>query len=651
MRRSVALAGIFAVAAVASASPDKAPSATKMVFFGPTEGPLAPTAEESFVGLKAAFAARAGADADVEIARDAPKKPKDYDRWFADLDARGVFLAFAYVADGETLALEKAAEKAKFPILVLSPEPTRPDLAPTGTVFWAGGRRPADEALAAMDFLLTPLCVRTPAVFHDGSARAVEAAAKCARLCHATQRPHAPLALPADFGVADVKGLLGRHASSKAGDGSTSAGTVTAGVDATADGIVYFGGPADAERLLSVCVQAKIDAPVLLGQGLVSRSVPSFAGAKATSAWGLEACWFEDYVDGKGSPAPADLPKLTEAAKATGDKLYAATIRGWRAARWIQEALRRAPECPEKKDKPEKKFLWAMHAIEREPARGHPVFEPWNHASLARLEPWSCGKYLDGEPCSRVKPLYLPAPGMPLPGFFDPSRFKYEPGSYYVWLHWGKPEERTIDKDAAGIGIGGYEQAAGEQIVADLMGRTISRLNRLYLREPDGTAIPGLSYNVTFGTEPHPEGLKTSRRYEMVLRGDSPDTGGVAHGMTSEVFTTYIQRTIYLKHALKPPISAADREYVNGTYKWWTSIERNMRSGEIRALVDGFTQAFALTGAHEAGHMFGLGHDQTTPRSIMNVAEAVGLDFEWAEWAPEHAVQLEAKLGRVPFPK
>src|SRR5204863_427421 len=146
----------------------------------------------------------------------------------------------------ETSAVEKAAEKGKVPLLVLSPEETRPDLDPNHAVFWAGGVRPTDEALLAMDFLITPLGVHGPAIFHDGSARAVLAASKCAHFHHVSQAPRAPVPLPADFGVADVKGLLGRHASAAAAEEKTAAGE-------GADGIVYFGGPAGAERLLAAC--------------------------------------------------------------------------------------------------------------------------------------------------------------------------------------------------------------------------------------------------------------------------------------------------------------------------------------------------------------------------------------------------------------
>jgi ABC-type branched-subunit amino acid transport system substrate-binding protein len=642
MRRATAVAAICAASLTqlpASAAPDKPAPPTKIVFFAPTDGPLAATAEEAFAGVKSALAG----GADVELSRDAPKKPRAYDAWFAELEKRGVALALAFVADGETAAVEKAAVAAKVPLIVLSPEETKPDLDPSRNVFWAGGLRPADEALAAMDFLLTPLFVHAPAVFHDGSARGKEIAEKCARLHHFSQTPHAPTQVADDFGVADVKGVLGRHASAAAAADATAAGE-------GADGIVYFGGPAGAERLLAACAAAKIEAPVLLGEGLVSRAVPTFVDGHVPAAWALEAAYYEDYKDGKGSPA-SDIASVCEtAAKDTGGKLFAATVRGVRAGRWIVEALRKAPESPEKK--PERKLPWALRAIAREGARGKPVFEPWGHASLARLEPWRSPKWRDDPPCTRVRPTYLPVGGIPHVGDFSAASYKWEPGSFYVWMHWGKPEERTIERDMAAIGLDPGEGELRARMIDDLMGRAISRMNRLYLRNIDGAAIPGVSYNVTFGTEEKPAGLKNSHRFEMVLRGDDPDKGGVAHGTTCEVFTTYLERTIYARRAFKPPIAAADAEYVDGKYRWeLKALDKNLRGDSLRALQDGYTQAMGLTGAHECGHMFGLGHDTATPRSIMNVVEAVDLEFEWAEWSPDHAKILEARLGRTPVPK
>ena len=85
-----------------------------------------------------------------------------------------------------------------------------------------------------------------------------------------------------------------------------------------------------------------------------------------------------------------------------------------------------------------------------------------------------------------------------------------------------------------------------------------------------------------------------------------------------------------------------------GGYVWDTSAEENIRNGMVRSLVDGFSQAMALTGAHEIGHLAGCGHDTDIPRSIMNVQEGAGLEFDWAEWAPDHVKILEKRVKRVP---
>lgn len=636
IRRATAAALLAAglVVAPADAAPDKPHEPTKIVYIAATDGPLAPTADEAFAGLKCGFEG-----VPAELTREAPKKPGAYDAFFAELEKRGVAMVVAFVADGETVHVERAAEKAKVPLLVLSPEATRPSLDPERAVYWAGGLRPTDEALYAMDFLLAPLAVHAPAIFHDGSARAVEAAGKCAFFHHTSQFPRPPVALPADFGVADVKGVLGAHANAAAAQGTSSGDG--------ADGILYFGGPAGAERLAAACAAAEITAPVLLAQGLATRAVPSFAEGRAASAWALESQYIEDYVDGKGSPALADAARVAEAAKETGGRLYAATIRGFRAARWVADAIDRAPAMPVKNA--EKKFRSALRETAREAARGRRVFEDWGHASLARFEGWAA-KYKNEPPCTRIRPTYMPIAAMPQIGFYSGEKYRWEPGSNYVWLYWGSDEERTIEKDLAAIGLdpGKYEEGFRKQLLDDLMGRTIARLNRLFLRNADGTAIPGVSFNITFGTEKEPKGLKGGHRFEMVLRGDDPAAGGRAHGTTCEVFTTFIRRTMYQERALKPPLAREDLEYVNGTYRWATSLERNLRSDGIRALLDGYTQAFGLTGAHECGHMFGCGHDEKSPRSIMNVAEAVGLDFEWAEWIPEHLETIETRLGRVP---
>ena len=82
------------------------------------------------------------------------------------------------------------------------------------------------------------------------------------------------------------------------------------------------------------------------------------------------------------------------------------------------------------------------------------------------------------------------------------------------------------------------------------------------------------------------------------------------------------------KHAAK---TSDDRRYF-----------KEVRFRQIRALVDGYAGACALTGAHELGHLAGLGHDETDARSIMNVAEG-GLQ----EGLKDVGLAMEAQFARV----
>jgi hypothetical protein len=188
-------------------------------------------------------------------------------------------------------------------------------------------------------------------------------------------------------------------------------------------------------------------------------------------------------------------------------------------------------------------------------------------------------------------------------------------------------------------------------VLDDLLGRVLSKLNVLFDRNPDGTSIPGVSYAISFCAEPPPKEVKRSRIWNMPIGGDDPVAGGRASGITAWVFSTFIQRTMYLKHKLEPPMTAADREHMTGRYVWDSELDGNLRNGSVRSLVDGFSQAMGLTGAHESGHLAGCGHDTEIPRSIMNVEEGAGLEFDWAQWTPAHIRIVEKRLGRVPAAK
>jgi hypothetical protein len=214
---------------------------------------------------------------------------------------------------------------------------------------------------------------------------------------------------------------------------------------------------------------------------------------------------------------------------------------------------------------------------------------------------------------------------------------------------------RTIEKDMAKLHLGtrGYEGNLDEQVLEELMARALAKLNRLFLKNEDGTAIPGVSWQISF-TSKKPEKLKASEYWNAVVAGDDPDAGGRAWPGDGhcEVYATFLERTIFHKNALEPPMSQEDKKYLDGTYVSGAPFRlQHLRMDQLRALVDGYAGSFALTGAHEIGHLAGLDHDTTDPRSLMNVVEGAGLRESHAFFVPAHAAILDRLLGRYPEPK
>lgn len=630
-RALVLLACVVLCAVVLAALPDsawaKGEEPVRLLLIAPSDGADGAVADEHERGVRAALAARRSPKQVVEVERVAlPDTERDL---VALLKKRRKELAFvlASLPDGRVVGIEDACDDAKLPLLVLSREPTRPDLGSKAGVFWAGGIRPADEAQAAMDFALLPLTSRFPVLLHDGSERAQEVARRCAALRHVSQTPSVPREIPLDLGPEQAAELAA----------------------AGGDSFVYFGGPERAELLLRAHVAAELELPILLGQGLASAAVPSFHQGTNEHAWCIEPVFFED----RGGPATDLDLQLGDAAREAGTRPVPNALRAARATSWLLQALDQA--SPKKLDKT---LVPALRALEHAAASGKPKFEWWGHASLPRTEPWRASATKDSPACHRVRDTLMPMAGIPQIGCFDATRFapteeQLRGRTQYVHLTWGDDEERTIEKDLADLGLasGGYEADLERRIKEDLMGRVISKLNYLYQRNVDGTAIPGVSYDIVFTTEPPPDEVKGSRVWNVLIRGDDPIAGGRAQGNQAWVFPSYMVRTMYGERAIEPALNAKDRPYLVGTYRWHTSLDENLRGDRIRALLDGFSQALALTTAHELGHISGCNHDTTIPRSIMNVDEGAGLEYEVAEWSPEHVEILEKRLRRVPAPR
>jgi hypothetical protein len=143
--------------------------------------------------------------------------------------------------------------------------------------------------------------------------------------------------------------------------------------------------------------------------------------------------------------------------------------------------------------------------------------------------------------------------------------------------------------------------------------------------------------------------MKPHEYWTTVIAGEDPDAGGRAFPGEArcEVYASMLKRTIFLAHRLEPRLAQEDRQYLNGTYLRGEPYRlMHLRADAIRALVDGYAGSFALTGAHEIGHLAGLGHDTSDPRSIMNVEEGVGLKETQAFFIPSHQEVLTRVLGR-----
>lgn len=613
---SAALLAVTVCAAGVGTTPfDAACAAQKepvVAFLAPAGGSGALCADEISIGLRAALTGAAAGFERVELGDDPARS-------FKDLAKSKPAVVVAWAPDGLTVAVEQAAEKARLPLVLVSPEPSTIDLDPKRAVFWTGGMRAELAAPQLMDFLFQPAGSRDPTLLHDGSARGRRTIELCAAFHHMEQRPKAPHVVEPAFDAAAAKAL---------------AGTGT-------DGILYCGGPEGAQRLLDGLAAAGVELPVVLGQGLVTRALPRFVVGEAANTWALDMVQHED-----AESLGADAKLALEAALgADGGPVLPNHVRGYRTGMAVREALAAA------EDASPKRLVPALRALARKSAVGKPVFDAWGHMSLVRLVAWRSPKSpRDEPPCRRLRPTELPMQGMPQIGFHTASRYSWEPDTQYVHVTFGEGAKRTIEKDLEllGLATGGYEADLEKRILDDLLGRAISRLNLLFLRNPDGTSIPGVSFAISFGTEPPDKRIKASKVWTMEIAGDDEVAGGRASGSTAWVFSTYLRRTMYQERALKPPLAAGDRPYLVGTYKWGTAVEQNLRDGALRALVDGYSQAMALTGAHELGHLAGCGHDTASPRSIMNVAEGADLDFDFAEWIPAHVEVLEGRLGRVP---
>jgi hypothetical protein len=93
-----------------------------------------------------------------------------------------------------------------------------------------------------------------------------------------------------------------------------------------------------------------------------------------------------------------------------------------------------------------------------------------------------------------------------------PAFYEAQPGTKIVWTTFGdekSSQKRSIEKDLARLHLGtrGYEGDLDALLRDELMARAIGKLNRIFLKNEDGTGVPGVSFAISF-TDQKPATLK-----------------------------------------------------------------------------------------------------------------------------------------------
>jgi len=624
---ALALVPSRAVAGTAGGQTKSAPE-WKVAFAGPIHGPLALSAQESLAGVKAALdvvAKEAGIPRPALVELDDGDEPKKAEAAFDAAHKKHKVDLVVAAATGVTVdAYVAKARKAGLPLLLVgSCGPSAPSIAADEPVLWLGSW-PVEHAVAITTFLSIPCQSRRPALLAEETLRGRELAAAVARNLGGPMElagthfvaPHAAIA---PEGIAKLQA-------------------------AGADRLVLIGEPDLVEAAAAAIAAAGWKVPLFVDDGMLSAAASSLVGQGAGER--LKGTFLLQGFPRFESAPPPQLAGALARDPETSKEVPSRTLRAFTTTRLFFQAVaaqRRKPKLAE---------LGAL-LLDRSygaEENGRPLLDETRRSARQMWLPWKLG------PAGPVadEPTYHLDPDMgPAMRLRSPRLYRAEPGTKVVWFSYGDAYSkavRSIEKDLTELGLNtrGYDGEMDRWILDELMARTLGKINKLFLRNEDGTSIPGVSFAISFTTEP-PTGVKEHDYWRAVIAGDDPEAGGRAWPGEGrcEIYSTFMVRTMFKPRALDPPLRGEDRKYLDGKYAWGSNTQENLRLKLIRALIDGYAGAFALTGAHELGHLAGLGHDESNPRSIMNVVEGAGLFETSACWIPEHVAALERALGRV----
>jgi len=206
------------------------------------------------------------------------------------------------------------------------------------------------------------------------------------------------------------------------------------------------------------------------------------------------------------------------------------------------------------------------------------------------------------------------------------------------------------------VGLTNVEGSAevNRAVIDEVLARTIGKFHQMFLKEYDGTPVPGVSYDISF-TGTRPEGVEKGRLWHFQVGGAGPEgRRGAAHvkgDHTVYLHTSWLVRNVpdLSRGRVSPSIRESDLPYLRGEYGWGESLEGNERAGRIRSMVDAMAGAIVMRGGKELGLMIGLslggGEDI---RSVMNVDGGAGVRETNVHFTERESRLLEKVLHRCP---
>jgi len=636
VRRTACLAlAALALAGTAAAGPPAEPF--RIGFLGTLSGPLAESGTEALEGLQSAVRSRGlalGSGAkkrSVEvITADDGDEPAAALRGLETL-AKARIDAVVAAPSGRTVQEVVARARAgRTPVVVIGA--AAPVLDPASPVIVLAPS-PVDQAMAMASVLalrtrkplvgVTTDCARPGLVVEDSPAFRAQADA-----------------LSRTLGVAQrVAGTV-----LVAARGKPDAGRVKELRAAGCDRLVLLGEPDMADAIADACTAAGWRVPVLAAPGLLSGAASSFRDGRWKEGTLLAA------LPQKVMDPPAALRSSHAAAR--GDApLYPRTVLGWMAANLVLDAAEAAARPREAG------LLEAMRDLRYGPDEASmPLVGDTGRAALFRFLPWRIGER-GPEPAN---PKFLPLDTVgPLFGAWPATPREPVTTGKVVAFTFGDGKSafpRSIESDLAALGL--HSGAAGDDasraVLDEILARTVGKLHLLFLKEYDGTPVPGVSFDISF-TRLVPAGIEKGRLWTALVAGTGPPArkGGSHDAGAGGVYihSSWLVRNLpaLARGKVVPPVAAGDLRFLRGEYLFAESVEGNDRSDGIRGMVDALAGAFAMKAAKEIGMMAGLSLDHGPDvRSIMNVDGGEGLRETNLHFTPKDSHLLERALGRCP---